>query len=119
MFNHSGFYVLPILMMLAAPVALAQPAAGNAKEQRQPSTAKKMPDKSSVETRGIKQGQQEAKAQQNRKMQQANTEIATGIVSGSQGMGSGMVQPKKSAPPKTAQSAAKPVVQVQPDALKK
>jgi hypothetical protein len=120
MTKHSVFYALPLLMVLAAPFALAQPAPGTAKEQRQSSTPKKMPDKSSADARRIKQGQQEAKDQHNRKMQGADAALATGIASGSQGMGSGMTQPKKSSPPgNTAKSANKPAVQPQSGALKK
>lgn len=116
--GHSVFYVLPLLMVLHAPLAVAQPAPGNAKEQRQSPAQKKMPDKASADARGIKQAKQEARDRHNQKMNAANTELATGISSGTQGSGA-MKAKKSSSPGKVTRDARKPALQPQPDALKK
>jgi cytoskeletal protein RodZ len=114
----SAGYALTLLMVLAVPPALAQPAPGNAKEQRQSTAQKKMPDKASADARQIKQGQQEARDKNKQKMDAANRDLATGIASGSQG--SGATQAKKpSSPGKVTQDARKPALQPQADALKK
>lgn len=113
----SALYALPLLMVLATPLALAQPAPGNAKEQRQSTAQKKMPDKSSADAHQIKQGQQEAGNKHKQKMDAANTELGMGIASGAQG--SGVMQAKKpSSPGKVTQDARKPPLQPKPDALK-
>ena len=105
-------------MVLHAPLAVAQPAPGNAKEQRQSPAQKKMPDKASADARGIKQAKQEARDRHNQKMNAANTELATGISSGTQGSGA-MKAKKSSSPGKVTRDARKPALQPQPDALKK
>ncbi len=114
----SACYALPLLMVLAAPPALAQPAPGNAKEQRQSQAQKKMPDKSSADARAIKQGQQEARDHHHQKMDAANRDLVTGVASSAQG--SGAMQTKKpSSPGKVTQDARKPALQPEPGAQKK
>jgi len=115
-----ALYALPLLMGLVAPLALAQPAPGNAKEQRQSPAQKKMPDKASADARQIKQGQQEARDKHKQKMDAANIELGMGIASGTQGMGGAAMQPKKSSSPgNVTRDARQPALQPESGTQKK
>lgn len=114
----SGFRTLSMLMVLVAPLVLAQPAPESAKEQRQSSTPKKMPAKARGPERAMKNAQQEAQENQNRKMKRADTELATGIGSASQGMG-GKPAKKSSSPGPVDRNVRKPALKPQSGSLKK
>lgn len=118
MSNLSGFHVLPVLVALAAPLALAQPAPESAKEQRRSSAPKKIPANARAPESAMKSAQQEAKDNQDRKMKRADTELATGIGSARQGMG-GMPARKSSHPGHVAKDVRKPALQPQSGSLKK
>lgn len=118
MSNLSAFCVLSVLAALAISPALAQPAPGAAKEQRQSSTPKKMPAKARGPENAMKSAQQEARENQARKMKRADTELATGIGSASQGMG-GMPPKKSSSPGDVDRNARKPALQPQSASPKK
>lgn len=114
----SGFCTLAMLLTLATPLALAQPAPENAKEQRQSSPPKKMPANARTPERAIKSAQQEAQENHNRKMKRADTELATGIGSASQGMG-GKPAKKSSSPGPVDRNVRKPALKPQSGSLKK
>lgn len=118
MSNLSAFCTLSVLAALTALPALAQPVPGNAKEQRQSSAPKKMPAKARGPESAMKNAQQEARENQARKMNRADTELATGIGSAGQGMG-GMPSKKSSSPGDVDRNARKPALQPQSGSLKK